>query len=346
MLAGATGTGWFGGAQAQLALASHSESIESALQVWRGPQDGAPLQAPAEPEVAVHLPARQLIFPALHDRPAYTVYVPEGPDVPRRAVMVLHGMGGNGPGIAPFVLPYAQSQGWVVIAPTILYGDWKDPNQLTTEELRLLPQVDRLIDYVRDEAGVKLAGRMMMFGFSRGAQEALRFATLYPERVEAVAALSAGTYTVPVGSMRTASGETQAPLPYGVADLEQRTGRPVDLQRLRSVRFLIAVGARDDHEADVPRQWDPYIGKNRVERAQRYSAVLAELACETQLEVVPNAGHEIVAGMMEHVNGFLGISAERAHLREQAAAASAATGSNAPAAKAAPRSFRLSALGF
>jgi pimeloyl-ACP methyl ester carboxylesterase len=320
VLAASGALGWAGGANPNVvAFASGADPL-SAIQAWRAPQTAEleEIKPAAEPVV---YPARELSFPALAERPAYTVYVPAGPDVPRRAVMVLHGMGGSGPGIATQVLSYAQAHDWVVIAPTIPYGDWRDPNQLTSEELRLLPQVARIPDYVRDEAGIRTTGRVMLFGFSRGAQAGLRLAMLYPERVEAVAALSAGTYTVPVNAMRTSAGDQQAPLPFGVADLEQRVGRPLDMQRFKSVRFWIGVGARDDRDADVPRQWDPYIGKNRVERATRFGALLTELACDTQVVVVPNAGHEIVPAMMEHINGFLETSALRAQQAEAAGTA-------------------------
>ena len=39
---------------------------------------------------------------------------------------------------------------------------------------------------------------------------------LYPDRVRAVAACSAGTYTLPTATIKTASGGTMAaPLPFG-----------------------------------------------------------------------------------------------------------------------------------
>jgi len=281
----------------------------------------AQLSAPLPPE-APSLPAREMAFPALPDRPAYTVYVPDGPDVSRPAVMVLHGMGGSGPGIATQLLTQARDRNWILIAPTVPYGDWRDPNQLTVEELRLLPQLSTLIDYVREEAGLKVAGKVMLFGFSRGAQTALRFSMLYPERVEAVAALSAGTYTVPVRWMLTASGPKQAPMPFGVFDIEQRAGRGIDALRMTGIRYWIGVGAGDNREGDVPRQWDQFLGKTRVERATRFGAVLRELGCETYVSVVPNAGHEIVPAMMDQITGFLGTSVTRAELYAETGVAS------------------------
>jgi pimeloyl-ACP methyl ester carboxylesterase len=178
--------------------------------------------------------------------------------------------------------------------------------------LRLRRQLDRLIDYVRDEAGVEISGRVLLFGFSRGAQAALRFSMLYPERVEAVAALSAGTYTLPLRSVTTPAGPAAAMMPFGVANLEELAGRGVDQLRMAGVRYLIEVGGSDNKDGDVPRQWDTFVGKNRVERATTYAAVLKDLGCETSLVVVPGAGHELNGAMMEQATSFLTVAAARA----------------------------------
>ena len=274
------------------------------------PAPAAPL-APAP----VWEPAREATYPAFAERPAYTVYWPEGPAGPKPVVVALHGIGGNGPGIASVLLSQARANGWVLVAPTIPYGEWRDPAQLTGEELRLMPLLNTLLDYVRDEAGVVSAGpsgRVMLFGFSRGAQAALRFTMLYPERVDSVVAFSAGTYTLPVRAIATASGPALAKMPFGVADLPELSGRTVDQRGLAGVRFLIGVGATDNRDGDVPRQWDTFVGRNRVERATRFAAVLTELGCETSLSVVPATGHELNPAVMEQVTGFLASSAARA----------------------------------
>ncbi|MBI3972267.1 MAG: hypothetical protein HY332_13360 [Chloroflexi bacterium] len=270
----------------------------------------APRVAQAVVQVSVRppevLPPQQIRVEATAEHPAYWLFTPEGPAEPRKALLVLHGMGGNGLGIGSTSLAFAQANNLVVIAPTMPYGDWRDPNQLVAEELRLLPQLTTLLDAVPAETGVPLTGRVYAFGFSRGAQEALRFALLYPDRVRAVAAMSAGTYTLPTAAVKTAAGASiSAPLPYGIADLEQRTGRPVNHDALTHVRFFIGVGAGDNRDGDVPRQWDPFVGNNRVERAVRFGDVLAQLGCQTQVEVVPGTGHELNAAMMERVTAFL-----------------------------------------
>jgi predicted esterase len=263
--------------------------------------------APAAPAAVV--PPGEISVPGTPLHPPYTLYTPggvQGGPPPPVTLVVLHGMGGNGPGMAALVLPFARSQGWAVIAPTVAYGEWRDPGQLTREELDLQPKLLRLLDGVGAETGVAIGPKTVLFGFSRGAQTALRFAVLYPDRVQAVAACSAGTYTLPTASVKTAAGTTlAAPLPFGVADLEQRAGRGLDASALSGVRFLIGVGARDNREGDVPRQWDAFVGKTRVERAERFAATLSNLGLKAQYVVFPDTGHELSGPMVEQVLAFL-----------------------------------------
>jgi hypothetical protein len=99
---------------------------------------------------------------------------------------------------------------------------------------------------------------------------------------------------------------------------------------MSAVRVLIGVGAGDDRESDVPRQWDPFLGTNRVERAERYAASLTALGLPAQVVVVPDAGHELSAPMMSHAAAFL--TAAAADLQAQIAAAA----TTEPVARALP----------
>src|SRR5438876_8822092 len=46
---------------------------------------------------------------------------------PRQVVVALHGMGGNGVDFAASLAEQADRYGWLLVAPTIRYGDWTDP---------------------------------------------------------------------------------------------------------------------------------------------------------------------------------------------------------------------------
>jgi poly(3-hydroxybutyrate) depolymerase len=247
-------------------------------------------------------------IPETPQHPAYTLYVPDVA-VPRGAaldaVLVLHGVDADGPSIAAAALPWAQARGLAVIAPTIAYGNWRDPMVIRDEELRIPNRLASLLAAVRDETHVPVAGRPLVFGFSRGGQTASRFTMFYPALVRAVASCSAGTYTMPLAAVTMAEGrQAPAPLPFGIADVPERAGRPIDLAAVAAVPWLVGVGANDNRDGDVPRQWDQFEGANRVQRAQRFAAALTQIGASVQVAILPNTGHEITSAMLDRVFAF------------------------------------------
>ncbi|MEM8874032.1 MAG: hypothetical protein AAGD32_07205 [Planctomycetota bacterium] len=72
--------------------------------------------------------------------------------------------------------------------------------QFRTPYQFLLPDADRkVLDFIDGELGV--SSRMLIRGFSGGAQFAHRFAFRHPYRVAACSALGAGSYTLPDGTL-------------------------------------------------------------------------------------------------------------------------------------------------
>src|SRR5690348_1946684 len=55
------------------------------------------------------LPPQEWRLPATADHPAYALYAPGGPAVTRTALVVLHGIGGDGPAMASYILPIARA---------------------------------------------------------------------------------------------------------------------------------------------------------------------------------------------------------------------------------------------
>ena len=55
----------------------------------------------------------------------------------------------------------------------------------------------------------------------------------------------------------------------------------------------------------MPRQWDQFVGTNRVERARRYVEILQQFGARASFEQFPNAGHEVTASMQERAVTFL-----------------------------------------
>src|SRR5438067_13854539 len=205
-------------------------------------------------------------------------------DQPLQVLIALHGMGGNGVDFGNSLASQADAHGWLIVAPTIGYGDWTDPLQITREDPAL---VAWLSDYVRNLAsrtGYAVDPRVLLFGHSRGAQLALRYTEIHPEAVVGVAAASAGTYTLPF-SRDTHTGKSLQS-PFGVANLAQTDGgQAFDAHSFESVPIWIGVGAADTNDADVPDDWDPYIGVDRLARAQAFTRALQNMGADVSLTI-------------------------------------------------------------
>jgi pimeloyl-ACP methyl ester carboxylesterase len=214
-------------------------------------------------------------------------------------LVALHGLGDRGESFAARLLPWAEADGVVVIAPTFVYGDWKSL-QVAHEDLHFSEQVLALVDSLTERTGgVPMSNdRVSLLGFSRGAQLAHRFALAHPERTRLVLAFSAGTYTLPARSAREK-------LPFGTADLETYIGYPLDLDALKEVEFLVGVGLLDTNPNNLPRAWDEYQGSTRVDRATAFVESLRSVGILAELHVFPGVGHEFASAMVADGLAFL-----------------------------------------
>jgi pimeloyl-ACP methyl ester carboxylesterase len=218
------------------------------------------------------------------------------PDEPLQVLIALHGMGGNGPDFGGAFASQADAQGWLIVAPTISYGDWTDPNQIAHEEPALVAWLSDYVHNLGERTGYDVQPRVLLFGHSRGAQLALRFTEIHPEEVAAVAAASAGTYTLPFSRDQHTGKALQ--FPFGVSNLAQTNGgKSFDARTFESVPIWIGVGAADSNDADVPDDWDQYIGPDRLDRALAFTQALQSLGADVKLLVFPNTGHALTEAM-------------------------------------------------
>jgi pimeloyl-ACP methyl ester carboxylesterase len=154
---------------------------------------------------------------------------------------------------------------------------------------------------------------VLILGHSRGAQLAHHFAEFRPERVLAVAAISAGTYTLP----ENAGPDGALDFPFGLDDMQQYTGHPFDPSRFDDVALWVGVGAQDTNPADLPRQWDRIEGTTRVQRAEAFEAAARQLGAKAVLRVFGNAHHELTSEMRSAACEFLqGAVTEAAQRRD------------------------------
>lgn len=243
-------------------------------------------------------------YPGLHGTTdEFTVHVPPGAREPIPVLLAFHGMGGSGDEFAAPLYELTDPLGWMVVAPTFAYGDWRDPGQVTREERRNLPRVAALLDRLPEVVGAEVKPEVRAYGFSRGGQTAQRLAFVYPGRVSAVAVVSSGTYTLPWVVLRRDAAPL--PFPFGMADCWELFGRPFDAERLTQVPFWIGVGSRDSDPADVPREWDPYIGDDRLERARRFAEELRAAGVRAEVAEFAGAGHAETGEMRAAAVTFL-----------------------------------------
>lgn len=131
--------------------------------------------------------------------------------------------------------------------------------------------------------------KLLVFGFSGGAQMAHRLAMLHPARISRLCAVSAGWYLLP---------DVSLPYPYGVGE-----GCPVkfDGQNFLDIPVTVIVGKRDTR-IDASVRQDPEIiarqGKNRVERGKAWVENIAAQAAEygkankARLLLLENGSHD------------------------------------------------------
>ena len=255
------------------------------------PNPTATIAKPSQPltgkELYVHLPPQA------------------SPQKPLRVLLVLHGMGGNGEIFSQNLLRDADRNNWLVIAPTFQYQNYLDPKQLMDDDLQFTKRILDTLDVLPKRLNLQLRQHILIYGFSRGAQLAHRFAYFYPDRVESVVTLSAGAYTLPAEKQTTDKGSQIIPFPYGIGDLQEWLGQPVNWQALKKISFWIGVGAQDDQASDVSRAFDQYGGKTRIERAKTFQQALQSVGIDTHLTIFPDSTHEVTSQMRVSALQFL-----------------------------------------
>lgn len=157
-------------------------------------------------------------------------------------VVGVHGTGGAGRDVQrllarPIEASFRRSA--VLLCP-----DFQTPYQY------LLPDADRhLIQQIAEIEDDRLQkDRLLLYGFSGGAQFCHRFAMRHPHRVGACVALASGCWTDPDGSAHGMQVDENwfADPPWDDPGIAEAIHRPVDnLEVLRSIRWLIGCGTRD-----------------------------------------------------------------------------------------------------
>jgi len=251
---------------------------------------------------------------ATDPEPAYTIkdpdlyiYIPTNASRlgPLQILVAMHGMGDNGPNFCQNLLATADRNGWILVAPTFKYQDYKNPDLVVQDDVTFLPRLLTMIDSLPGRTGLTTRNKVLFYGFSRGGQAVHRFATLFPERTAGVAAIAAGSYTLPLQTMLINGRSQTLPMPYGVANLRAKLGYDFNYEAFKQVPFRISVGGSDTNPDDTPRAWDPYLGTTRLNRATNYAKALQNIGVDAKLVVYPGVGHQITQQMQDENLAFL-----------------------------------------
>ncbi|MDP1829015.1 MAG: hypothetical protein Q8L48_37480 [Archangium sp.] len=155
-------------------------------------------------------------------------------------------------------------------------------------DLQLLAMIDDA------RAGQQLDPAVLLTGFSASGSFVNRFAVLHPERVKAVACGSPGGWPLAPASDLT--------WPVGVGDVEQLTGRAVDLAALKKVAWFFFLGGDDLNDA-VPKR-DSFsladeevifrrFGKTPVSRWKAAERLYRTAGLAARFKLYPRVAHQV-----------------------------------------------------
>lgn len=210
-------------------------------------------------------------------------------------VVSVHGIARNAAAHAFRLMDEADQFGLCIVAPLFdktQYGQYQQLEDARTgvrSDLALLDILDaarRLTD--ADQR------KILLFGYSGGAQFAHRFAMAHPSRVASTVLVGAGWYTFP---------NAEDPYPYGLDT--RRSGFTLSLDRgaFASVPQHVIVGdldVRRDSSLRRSKRLDRTQGLTRLERAQRWVRAMQALAPKEQAGANPTydtlgrVGHSFV----------------------------------------------------
>ncbi len=232
---------------------------------------------------------------AITPDPDYFLYIPihAANRGPLQILVTVHGMGGDGANFCQNLINRAEQNGWVIVAPTFQYQDYKNQDLVVQDDTRMLPRLRQIIDDLPAKTGLRYQDKVLLYGFSRGAQIVHRFTEFYPDKVLATALFSAGSYTMPATNMTVNGGAANMAFPFGVADIQKYTNTPFNAAQFRQVPFFIGVGGADTNPQDTPRAWDALQGFTRVSRAESFGKAINDMGGTATVTVYPNVGHDV-----------------------------------------------------
>lgn len=231
----------------------------------------------------------------------FFAYVPRDATADTPLVVSVHGIERRALQHAVRFSRLADQFGFVVLAP--LFSKSRIPRYQRLEAGRSgecpMTALELTIDLFQRRTGME-ASPLRLFGYSGGAQFAMRYTMLGGLPVSRLALAAPGWFTMP---------DPSQPFPLGLAASPASEGRTPDLSKLLSIPVLLTIGADDTRrDASLNRSSviDAQQGLTRVERAHRWVAAMSAAARQhgasqqVALRLLPEAGHDFDDNMLQH----------------------------------------------
>lgn len=200
--------------------------------------------------------------------------------------------------------------------------DWKiythalDRDSMTTDkkeyarfDLQLVAMIDDARKRLAEEK-IATEKRVLMYGFSAAGMFTNRFTFLHPDRVLAAAVGSPGGWPIaPVAKFK----EKQLRYPIGTDDIKAVSGKTIDSEALRKVRFFVFLGDKDDNDSvvfsDGYEEEDKNLvfelfGKTPVERWETSKKLYADAKLNAEFKLYPDIAHTITPAIIADINAF------------------------------------------
>jgi dienelactone hydrolase len=231
----------------------------------------------------------------------FFAYIPKDATIATPLVVSVHGLERRALQHAVRFSKFAEQFGFVVLAP--LFSKSRIPRYQRLERGRSgecpMEALELTIDLFQQRTGMD-AAPLRLFGYSGGAQFAMRYAILGSLPVSRLVLAAPGWFTMP---------DPAQPFPLGLAASQGSEGRAPDISKLLSIPVLLTVGADDTRrDASLNRSSlvDAQQGLTRVERAHRWTVAMTaaakrhEMAQQVEFRLLPGAGHDFEENMQQH----------------------------------------------
>jgi pimeloyl-ACP methyl ester carboxylesterase len=230
-----------------------------------------------------------------------------GPTAP--TLVAIHGISRNAAEIATRFASHPDFVGVNIVAPLFdrkKFGKYQQLQAASPDQPSSDKALFKLLNGLTVDHGIDTR-RVLLFGFSGGAQMAHRIAMLYPGRVRALCVAAAGWYMMP---------DPHLLYPYGLGDAP---GQPADIARAASIPTTVVIGTLDNR-VDANVNQDAAIidrqGRTRLRRARSWTREMAAFAMANgvasnfDLVCLDNGTHDfgqcvLEAGLLETVSKAL-----------------------------------------